>query len=59
MKLKLNVFILMFITNLNCYLHHVNISGDMYGAKEINPFSNSINVKNLPVRIDFDSKEKE
>lgn len=44
---------------LNCYIHHANVSGDLYGMKEIVKFTSNDYKGTLPVRIEFDAREKE
>ncbi len=41
-----------------CYLHHANIAGDGYGIKTIISSQNEIK-EQLPIRIEFDPREKE
>lgn len=42
----------------HCYLHHANIAGDGYGIKTIINSQNEIK-EQLPIRIEFDPREKE
>ncbi|NCN10169.1 MAG: hypothetical protein GW938_10030 [Leptospira sp.] len=57
--IKFFVLVLFIVINTSaCYLHHANIQGDAYGAKEFifgkDPFFQGT----LPVRVEFDSSEK-
>lgn len=52
-NLKLFNIVIIFL-NLNCYLHHANVSGDLYGAKKIVSLRNTDSISSLPIKLEFD-----
>lgn len=53
------LFIMIQIILLNkCFLHHANVRDDYYGVKSIIPFTGSGFTSSLPVRVEFDPREK-
>ncbi|TGN19161.1 hypothetical protein [Leptospira idonii] len=43
---------------LNCFLHHANVSGDFYGAKNLVSLNFGDKARSLPIKIEFDTREK-
>jgi hypothetical protein len=58
---KMRVFYILIIgfLNLKCHIHHANVSGDFYGVKNVVSLNSSKEISNLPIKIEFDEKEKQ
>ncbi|MDF3821603.1 hypothetical protein P3G55_16985 [Leptospira sp. 96542] len=56
-KIFLSVFFLSFCLQ-DCYLHHANVSGDIYGVKNLVDIGSKKDINNLPIKLEFDVNEK-